>query len=137
MTVYEQASAIPFRYEDNQIKILIISSRSGKRWIIPKGIIENGDGAALTAEKETLEEAGVQGYVNEGIIGEYKYSKWGGSCRVQVFSLLVNKELDDWDEKAFRKREWVDAKTAVKKLEPAALKKIIKKFLKSQNNHME
>ena len=137
MTVYEQASAIPFRYEDNQIKILIISSRSGKRWIIPKGIIENGDGAALTAEKETLEEAGVQGYVNKGIIGEYKYSKWGGSCRVQVFSLLVNKELDDWDEKAFRKREWVDAKTAVKKLEPAALKKIIKKFLKSQNNHME
>ena len=133
MTIFQQAASIPHRIHKNEIQILLIKSRNGKKWIIPKGIIEEGDSARYTAEKETEEEAGVKGQVNKEAVGEYEYKKWGGVCRVQVFSMKVTNILDEWEEMHFRERKWEESQDAVKTVKPKQLQKILKQFVQSFN----
>ncbi|KAA3610339.1 MAG: NUDIX domain-containing protein [Calditrichaeota bacterium] len=135
MTVFQQAAAIPYKTDKGNLYILLIRSRSGKKWIIPKGIIEDGDTATYTAEKETEEEAGVTGAVHKEPVGKYEYDKWGGLCRVQVFSMRVTEVLEEWDEMDFRDRNWVKAKKAIKMVKPKQLRKILKLFSKSFNKN--
>ncbi len=132
MTIIQQAAAIPYRFEKESLYILLIRSRNGKKWIIPKGIIEDGDSALFTAEKETEEEAGVRGKTKNKIIGNYDYFKWNSTCRVKVFAMEVEQVLDNWEEKSFRDRKWLKANEAQKMVKPKALRKIIKQFVKSK-----
>jgi 8-oxo-dGTP pyrophosphatase MutT (NUDIX family) len=132
MTIIQQAAAIPYRFEKEGLYILLIHSRNEKKWIIPKGIIEDGDSARFTAEKETEEEAGVCGKVKNKIVGNYDYFKWNSTCRVKVFAMEVEQVLDDWEEKSFRDRKWVKANEVQKIVKPKALRKIIKQFIKTK-----
>lgn len=129
MVLYQQAAAIPYRILDQKLQVLLISSRNGKKWIIPKGIIEKGDSPETTALKETREEAGVEGQLTNGLIGKFSYQKWGGICKVRVFPLLVSKVLDQWDED-FRERKWVDVSKALTIVKPKKAASIINKFEK-------
>jgi 8-oxo-dGTP pyrophosphatase MutT (NUDIX family) len=128
MTIYKQAAAIPFRIRDDQIEILLITSRNGKKWIIPKGIIEPGDSARKTAAKETIEEAGVSGVIDLEEVGAFKYKKWGGICEVKVFSMHIKKTMDYWLEMDFRIRRWYRLKDAVSRVKPKKVRKIIIKW---------
>lgn len=44
-------------------RILLISTRGGRRWQLPKGHLESGETAEQAAVRETEEETGVQGRV--------------------------------------------------------------------------
>jgi len=133
MTIIHQAAAIAYQLRENELFILLIKSRNGKKWIIPKGIIEDGDSARFTAEKETEEEAGVKGVIKNKICGLYEYNKWGGVCKVQVFSMQVTTIMDTWEEMDFRERKWEKSENALKMVKPKLLRKIIKNFIKSLN----
>ncbi len=37
---YNQSAVIPFRFRRDKLEVLLITSRRRKRWIIPKGIVE-------------------------------------------------------------------------------------------------
>ena len=130
MKIIKQAAAIPYRIKKDQIEILILTSRNNKKWIVPKGIIEKKHSAALTALKETEEEAGVSGQIIREVVGTYKYEKWGGVCRVKVFPLRVTEVFDKWDEMEFRKRKWVKPKEAISKVKPKKLSKLISKSIR-------
>ena len=86
--------------------MLLVTSRSGKRWVIPKGIVEPDLSPAASAAKEAWEEAGVRGSVRPGSLGTYRYQKWGGTCTVEVFVLDVVRLEDAWPEQALRRRCW-------------------------------
>ena len=118
MKIINQAAAIPYRFKNGKIEILILTSRNKKKWIVPKVIIEQKQSAVLTALKETEEEAGVSCTVSRDIVGTYNYIKWGGRCRVKVFPLLVTEVFEKWDEMDFRERKWVKPKEAIKKVKP-------------------
>jgi phosphohistidine phosphatase len=122
---YQQSGVVPYRITDGEIEILLITSRSGKKWIIPKGIIEDGLDPIQSAEKEALEEAGIEGNVHKELLGKYKFKKWGGRCKVQVFPMEVKYLLDDWDEKDFRERKWYKLKEAKEIVKLEKLKKIM------------
>lgn len=113
--IYDQSAVIPFKVENKRVKILLIKSRKGK-WIIPKGIIEMGLSPQESALKEAVEEAGVDGKVNEKLIGEYKYDKWGGTCNVKVYAMLVENEYEKWEEDYFRIRKWFSLDKAKEKI---------------------
>ncbi len=133
---YEQSAIIPYRIINNKIEILIITSRKKKHWIIPKGIIENNLSPLESAQKEALEEAGVIGNGNENIIGKYKYKKWGGKCKVTVFSMEVKSYLDIWTED-FRERKWIGYEDIDKYINNKKLLKIINNFFKLQKKIVE
>ncbi len=104
---YKQSAVIPYRSGVNGLEILLISTRKGKKWTIPKGIIEQDLTEIESCLKEALEEAGVSGILLENKIGKYSYKKWGAKCRVSVYGLRVDLILDNWEED-FRERKWVE-----------------------------
>ena len=40
--VYRQSAVLPYRFSGGDLEVLLITSRKGKRWVFPKGIIEPG-----------------------------------------------------------------------------------------------
>lgn len=104
--------------------ILLITSRKGKRWIIPKGIVEPNLTAAESAAKEALEESGVRGRVAPEPVGSYQYQKWGGTCTVDVFPMEVESSEPTWEED-FRKREWLPLDKAIARIREKTLRKIL------------
>jgi ADP-ribose pyrophosphatase YjhB (NUDIX family) len=88
-------------------QILLITSLTTKRWIIPKGWLAEGLTAAEAAAREALEEAGVTGKITSQPIGSFHYLKerkdgGGVPCSVDVFALEVTGQLDEWPEKGAR-----------------------------------
>lgn len=129
MKIYRQASAIPYRIKKEKLQILILTSRNKKNWIVPKGLVDEGETEIITALKETIEEAGVKGEVIEKIAGSYTYKKWNGVCQVNVYPLEVNEVYKTWEEMDFRIRKWADPAEAVKRVKPRKLSKILEKFI--------
>lgn len=123
--IYRQSAVLPYRRRHRELEVLLITSRRGTRWIVPKGIVEPGMTPAASAAKEAWEEAGVEGQVSEPALGRYRYRKWGGTCTVDVFPMLVTSELADWPEAAFRRREWLAVEAAVRRLDSEDLKAIV------------
>lgn len=105
---YVQSGVIPYRIHQGKLEILAVSTRSGKRMVVPKGIIEPGLSAEESAIKEATEEAGITGTLHIKALGSYKYPKWGGICQVLLYGMEVSSLLPDevWQESQ-RSRQWM------------------------------
>ena len=124
---YRQSAVIPFRRDKKgKLRVLLITTRKSRRWIVPKGIVEPGMTPAASAAKEAYEEAGVQGRVSKKKLGTYHYEKWGGTCKVKVYLLEVTKVLGKWPESSSRTREWVSAKKAATLVNEPGLRRLLK-----------
>lgn len=110
---YTQSAAIPYRIDQGELQILVISSSGNHHWGIPKGIIEPGHTPAASAAIEAREEAGVEGIISEHMLGYYLNEKWGGTCTIQVYPLAVTHTIDEqeWQEN-HRTRQWLSLKKA-------------------------
>ncbi len=108
----EKSAVIPFLRDGNKIKIMLITSRRKKNWVIPKGGVAKSLSPAESAAKEALEEAGIEGTVFPFQIGEYQRGKWNSIYRIKVFLFEIKNILPDWKEAAFRKRKLVSIKEA-------------------------
>ncbi len=117
-----QAAAIPFRGG----QICLVTSSSGKRWVIPKGMLEPGSTAGQIALQEAWEEAGVVGVLHPEPVGTYLYEKWGGTHFVTVFLLDVTDEAALWPEFQARQREWVNPAEALERIGDEGLREIIR-----------
>lgn len=124
---YMQSAVIPYRERGEEIEVLMITSRKRRRWVLPKGVKELDLSPQDSAAKEALEEAGIEGLVSEGPIGSYQYDKWGGTCTVEVFTMSVQKVLDEWEE-SYRDREWVSLEEAMGRVSEPALKRILQRL---------
>ena len=110
---YRQSAVLPYRRSDAGMEVLLISSSSGRHWVVPKGIHDPGKTAQASAAQEALEEAGVIGEVGETAIGSYRYGKWDAVCDVSVYPMRVTRELTEaeWEEQ-HRSRQWLPAEKA-------------------------
>lgn len=124
---YTQSSVVPYRINDNQIEVMITRSSQKKHWVVPKGIADPGYTLQESACKEALEEAGVIGKVTEDALGTYTVPKWGATCTVTVYPMLVQRQLpdDEWEE-SHRGREWVSPEEATALLKQAELGPMIR-----------
>ncbi|MEG3936634.1 MULTISPECIES: NUDIX hydrolase [Microcoleaceae] len=121
----EQSGVIPYRIQDGKIEVMLITSSTGKRWVIPKGLIEPDMTPQDSAAKEAWEEAGLLGKVLPDLLGTYKYQKSGHTCHVEVFLLPVQTILENWPEASKRKRQWVSIPKAIKRVNEPELKLIL------------
>jgi 8-oxo-dGTP pyrophosphatase MutT (NUDIX family) len=127
-----QAAALPVKAG----QVCLVTSSSGKRWVIPKGIIDQGKTAADTALQEVWEEAGLVGVLNPDPIGTYLYEKYGGICHVTVFLLDVTRVAEDWPERTLRERCWLSPGQAILRLTDPGLRDIIRgTLMNSQPTH--
>jgi 8-oxo-dGTP pyrophosphatase MutT (NUDIX family) len=65
----KQFAALPFRILDQEISVLLITTRRKRRWSVPKGWPILPGKPHLTAEIEAYEEAGLIGKVGEKPLG--------------------------------------------------------------------
>jgi 8-oxo-dGTP pyrophosphatase MutT (NUDIX family) len=122
-----QFAALPFRIEAGTLQVLLITSRETQRWVIPKGWPIRSLQPREVAAREAFEDAGLVGrIVGKRAIGSYHYSKrlpdnQEALCRVKVFLLSVDEQLDDWPEKAQRECRWVTPEAAARMVEEGGL----------------
>ena len=132
--VRTQFGALCYRVHNEETQVLLITSRTRGRWIIPKGWPVEGATPAEAAATEAYEEAGVSGKTFNICLGLYSYTKMMAGddmdlpCAVSVFPVKVKKVLRDYPEKAERKRKWFSIKKAAGKVREPELRKILKHF---------
>jgi len=121
---YRQSAAAPVRMVDGRLEVLLVTAMRSRKWILPKGIVDPGMTPAGAAAQEAWEEAGVTGIMNPRSPGHYTISKWGGTCRVEVFRMDAVREADSWPEAGSRNRRWFgldDARRAIHPPDAAAV----------------
>lgn len=124
---YKQAGTIPYKIVSDELYFLIITSRKKKNWIFPKGLIENDLSETETAIKETYEEAGVKGKIDQNPVGIYQNKKWNGTCIIKLFAYCIQEELPTWPEGSFRHRKWVKANKIKEFLDDSQIIKLAEK----------
>ena len=134
----EQFAALPWRrYPDGSVKILLITSRETRRWVIPKGWPMRDRTPGQAAAQEAYEEAGVVGETAAEPIGAYSYGKRlrDGSVQpvtVQVFALEVLVERLAFPEQGQRDKLWATAAEAAERVDEVELQAIIRDFKPDQ-----
>jgi len=118
----QQAAAIPIRRN----QVCLVTSRNGKRWVIPKGCLEPGKTASEIALQEAWEEAGLVGVLHPDPVGSYLYDKSGITCHVLVFLLYVTEVCDAYPEDTFRERIWLSPSQALTRIEDRGLRELIR-----------
>ena len=121
-TWVSQAGVIPIK----QGKVCLVTSSSGKRWVVPKGCLEPGKTTHEIALQEAWEEAGLVGVLQPEPIGSYLYEKFGGTCHVTVFLMTVNDVADEWPEQGLRERAWLTPRQAAARLDDRGLRELIR-----------
>ena len=130
-TAITQVRALCLRAGDAGPEVLLVKSSRG-RWIIPKGWPMDGHTDAETAKIEAWEEAGLlKGKVSKAPIGGYVTEKRFddgrvATCHVSVYRIDVKEMTKTYPEAALRKRTWSPLKSAVKKVDDAGLKSLLK-----------
>lgn len=111
-----QAAVIPYRIRKARAEIALVTTLSGKRWIVPKGSLDDGERPRDAAIREAEEEAGLIGVVSRKPIGRYEYLNDDVRCRVDVYVMRVTTALEHWLEDKLRRRRWVRIPDAEERL---------------------
>ncbi|KAI5678223.1 hypothetical protein M9H77_09173 [Catharanthus roseus] len=113
---------IPYRYKaggimngktNEDLEVLVVSSQKGPDMMFPKGGWEVDESLKEAARRESLEEAGVLGNV-ENELGKWRFmSKSNGKYHEgYMFPLFVTEQLDLWPEHNVRRRAWMSVAEA-------------------------
>ncbi len=127
MRKHRQVGALPVRLKKKgKLEILLVTTRGGQRWMIPKGYRSKRLADERAAAREAFQEAGVKGEIHWRALGEFTdHNGKGDTNRIRVFRLYVLKEQTHWREEHERRRRWVSPGKAKKLVRQAGLRKII------------
>lgn len=125
-----QVGALPVRRaEDGTVEVLLVTTRTTRRWSIVKGWPIKGQKAHEAAAIEAREEAGVLGKVRKNSVGRYLYWKRMADhfvlCKVKLFILAAESQLDDWPEREQREQRWMTLADAAIAVEEPGLRAVL------------
>lgn len=121
-----QTGVLPLVGEGLSAKVVLITSRRRKKWILPKGLVEPNMTPQESALKEALEEAGVTGtIICDEPVGSYSLFKSSRSWTVNIYRMSVRTVLNSWPEKDSRLRCIVGLHEAMQMLSNPSLREIV------------
>lgn len=127
-----QSAVLGYRFVGTETEILLVTSRTRGRWVLPKGMITPGMTPPQSALKEAWEEAGVAGTVSGRCLGVYRYMKTRRCgvrcCVVQVYAMKVTAVLPRWPEQRLRRRRWMSIDEAICQVMNPDLKRLLTRF---------
>jgi 8-oxo-dGTP pyrophosphatase MutT (NUDIX family) len=126
-----QSAALPVLGSGPTLRVVLITSRETRRWVIPKGWIEPREAPHRSAAREAFEEAGLAGEAEAEALGSYAYAKRlpGGALRpteVLVFRYHVARLLHDWPERRERERRLFTPEAAAAAVDEPALAALLR-----------
>ncbi|CAB1336439.1 unnamed protein product [Coregonus sp. 'balchen'] len=101
----KRAACLCFKNESEEEVLLVSSSRTQDKWIVPGGGMEPEEEPNVAAVREVYEEAGVKGTLGR-LLGIFENTD--RKHRTYVYVLIVTEMLEDWEDSVNigRKREW-------------------------------
>ena len=127
-----QFAALCYRIREGKVEICLVTSRTRKRWILPKGWPMHKQTPASAAATEAWEEAGLRGQAHDICLGVYSYAKplrgRAAPIVVMVYPVAVEDESETWPESGQRRRKWFSRGKAAKRLEEPGLARIVAQF---------
>ncbi|EFJ51856.1 hypothetical protein VOLCADRAFT_56657 [Volvox carteri f. nagariensis] len=115
------AGCIPVRFSGctqsaQHVEVCMITTASGNGLVFPKGGWEDDESVESAAQRETVEEAGVRGVLEEPLLGVFPFSGGKhvydaqgnpvGKCKAFIYVMHVAEELPSWPESNDRQRIW-------------------------------
>lgn len=127
---YLQVAALCLRDGVAGPEVLMVSSLTTRRWILPKGWPMEGRSLAEAALQEAWEEAGVTGHADPTALGHFSYRKMVKkripvTCRCEVFRVSVQSLAETWPEAGRRQRRWVPLAEAVETVSEPELRALL------------
>ncbi len=123
--VKRQVGVLPFMRDPSGMRIVLVTNFRGKRWMVPKGELEEGLTSMETAVQEAYEEGGIIGIPHPIPAGHYVMRKRGLTLKVDLFALEVQHLLKRWPEMKHRRRRVVDPAKAQKIVGDASLGQVL------------
>ena len=128
-----QIAALCYRRKKGKLQFLLVTTRTSRRWIVPKGWPMAGLSAQQVAATEAWEEAGVRGIVHERPVGVFSYTKEYDNtpdlpCAAIVYGVKVEQVEKDFPEREERERRWVSRKKALAMVELPELVPLMRAF---------
>ncbi|MFW2542533.1 NUDIX hydrolase [Primorskyibacter sp. 2E107] len=129
-----QVAALCYQRTGSDLRILLITSRETKRWILPKGWPMSGRDAGGAARQEAWEEAGVRPAETPSfLVGAYRYPKVtnGGvpvDTAVDVYAIEVAGLEEDFPEASERTRVWISPEDAADRVNEEGLATLLRGF---------
>ncbi|MER8885268.1 NUDIX hydrolase [Mesorhizobium sp. M0482] len=135
-----QVAAIPFRLnEHGDVEVMLVTSRTTRRFIVPKGWPMKGKSGRKAATIEAQEEAGVLGKTLKQPAGTYHYWKRLANRFVRVdvvvYLLEVTEELADWQESKRRQRAWLTPTDAAVLIDEPDLSTLVRNIRIAELEH--
>jgi 8-oxo-dGTP pyrophosphatase MutT (NUDIX family) len=106
------AGCVVYRDDKKKIHYLVISSSTGKHWVLPKGHIDPGEIPEAAALRELKEETGVLGEIIQPLSIQ-NFDKSGEKVVIQYYLVRMAGSTKPMDN---RKLRWERKKSALKKL---------------------
>lgn len=125
------AGGVVYKFENGKLKILLISTKEGKIWALPKGLIEKGERPEKTALREIKEETGISGKIVDEI-GETSYwfvmegEKYFKTVKYFLVQYTEGEITPQWE---INSAEWFDPEEAMDKITFKTDREILKKAL--------
>ena len=131
--VRTQFAALCYRITRDKPEVLLITSRTSRRWIVPKGWPMDGKTPCQCALQEAWEEAGVRGRTRDLCLGLFSYHKaigpeQGVPCGAMVYPVKVKGLAADFPERGQRRRKWFRPRKAAERVEEPELAEILRRF---------
>jgi 8-oxo-dGTP pyrophosphatase MutT (NUDIX family) len=109
--------------------VMLVTSRETRRWVIPKGWPMKGKKNWAAAAQEAKEEAGIIGKTFKRSVGEFFYFKRRAAhfdlCRVEVYLIGFEKQLDIYREKGQRETRWFPLEEAATTVQEPGLSALL------------
>lgn len=126
-----QIAALPIRRSPTgEPELLLVTTRTTRRWIVPKGWPIKGKKNHEAAAIEAREEAGVIGKAHKKPAGRYIYWKRMNDhfvlCKVALYILDVERRLEKWAEHNQRLSHWFTLEDAAEIVDDPGLKAAIR-----------
>lgn len=125
------AGGVVFKVEKNSIFVLLISTRGGHVWALPKGLIEKGESPEKAAIREIEEETGIKGRIVDELgevsywfrLKDEKYFKTVKYYLVQYSEGSINPDFE------VDSAEWFEIDEALKRLTYKSDREILEKAM--------
>lgn len=140
------AGCVPVRIDPRKsgpdsAQVLLISGHGGKGMVFPKGGWETDETVEAAAKRETVEEAGVRGLLEDDMLGTFPYSS-AKSTRLAranqgrgiayMFVMHVAEELEHWPEGDKRTRCWLSIEDACRLCRHDWMREVLRTWVRRQ-----